>query len=301
VQLEDAEEDVPWVNYVPAYTFCVQAALIGTILSTAPLLLHDALGLGVLHVGVSFAAEELLGSAALLANSTPAGQAVARRFLPLPLGLLWVLSSMGVIAVALPLCVRPVAALLSIVVIMGLNDVGTSMTGECQGSSLPERCVRFPRAGGCGGFVASVPPPPSQPDCLRSAAAAVAYRLLLARRHFARLNTLGNVLRRFGNTVTCALGPLMYSLHPRLPFVLFGVLTLSWVVLLAAMVALRARQVYHSHEMVPCRSAKSALAACVSVGLQDVGSDLLRHKDQSFVSKERAYWARVDRGGKKAA
>lgn len=50
-----AQDWAPWVNYVLAWTFCVQAVLIGTILSTAPLLLHGALGLGVLHVGFAFA------------------------------------------------------------------------------------------------------------------------------------------------------------------------------------------------------------------------------------------------------
>jgi hypothetical protein len=53
--VEPAQDRAPWVNYVLAWTFCVQAVLIGTILSTAPLLLHDALGLGVLHVGLAFA------------------------------------------------------------------------------------------------------------------------------------------------------------------------------------------------------------------------------------------------------
>jgi hypothetical protein len=58
----DAVQDRPaWVNYVLAWTFCVQAVLIGTILSTAPLLLHDALGLGVLHVGFAFAGTYLFG------------------------------------------------------------------------------------------------------------------------------------------------------------------------------------------------------------------------------------------------
>lgn len=52
---EHQADHAPWVNYVLAMTFCVQAVLIGTILSTAPLLLHDALGLGVLHVGFAFA------------------------------------------------------------------------------------------------------------------------------------------------------------------------------------------------------------------------------------------------------
>jgi hypothetical protein len=64
---------------------------------------------------------------------------VLRRFLPLPLGLLLVLSCMGLLAISLPLCVHPAVALMNLVLIMGLNDVGTSMTGECQGAALPER------------------------------------------------------------------------------------------------------------------------------------------------------------------
>lgn len=68
-----------------------------------------------------------------------------RRILPLPLGLLWVLTSMGVLAITLSLIgtkicrMHPTLALANLVLIMGLNDVGTSFTGECQGAALPER------------------------------------------------------------------------------------------------------------------------------------------------------------------
>jgi hypothetical protein len=85
------------------------------------------------------AAGEALGSAALLFNSTQAGQAVLRCLAPLPLGLLLVLTCMGLLAISLPLCVNPTLAIINLVLIMGLNDVGTSMTGECQGAALPER------------------------------------------------------------------------------------------------------------------------------------------------------------------
>lgn len=50
-------DEPSWISYIIAITFCVQAVLIGTVLSTAPLLLSDSLGLGVLHVGLAFSGE----------------------------------------------------------------------------------------------------------------------------------------------------------------------------------------------------------------------------------------------------
>lgn len=87
------------------------------------------------------AAGEAAGSVALLAASTPAGQAAIRRILPMPLCLLVVLAVMSCLAMLLPL-VAPqsnMMALVCLALAMGLNDVGTCMSGECQGATLPER------------------------------------------------------------------------------------------------------------------------------------------------------------------
>lgn len=86
------------------------------------------------------AAGEALGSCALLASSTPQGQAAVRRILPMPLCLLATLAVMSSLALLLPFVTAHHAlALACLALVMGLNDVGTSMSGECQGATLPER------------------------------------------------------------------------------------------------------------------------------------------------------------------
>jgi hypothetical protein len=57
----DIAADAPsWISLVVAVTFAVQALLIGTILSTGPLLVADAMGYGAWHVGLTFAGEHAL-------------------------------------------------------------------------------------------------------------------------------------------------------------------------------------------------------------------------------------------------
>jgi hypothetical protein len=52
--------DTPsWISLVVAVTFAVQALLIGTVLSTGPLLVADSMGFGAWHVGLTFAGEGL--------------------------------------------------------------------------------------------------------------------------------------------------------------------------------------------------------------------------------------------------
>ncbi|KAF8060518.1 STP7 [Scenedesmus sp. PABB004] len=137
---EEAGGDAPsWISCVIALTFCIQALLIGTILSSAPVLLSRQLGLGVLHVGFAFAVGEGLGSAALLYGATPRGQAAVRAVLPQPLALLAILTTLGATAVALPLAGGPRVAMAALIAIMALNDVGTSMCAEAQGATLPAR------------------------------------------------------------------------------------------------------------------------------------------------------------------
>lgn len=251
-----SSSDTPsWISLVVAVTFAVQALLIGSLLSAAPLLVADSMGFGAWHVGLTFAAGEALGSAALLASSTAAGQAAIRRILPMPLCLLAVLAGMSCLALLLPLVtsVSNNLALVCIALVMGLNDVGTSMSGECQGATLPER-------------------------------------------HYHSVNVMGNTLRRVGNTVTCVAAPLLYQLHPALPFVLFGGLTLLWTCALSALFAQRAREcTAEDSDCIARRSAWSA-ANLAAAGLP-AGSHLagLEHYMQlSFVSQERRFWAEAD-------
>ena len=206
-------------SYVIALTFCLQALLIGCVLSVAPLAVTRGLGLGVAHVGLAFGAGEAVGSAALLAACSPRGRARLRRALPSPLGLLAALAALGASALLLAFAARtPGAALALLVVIMGLNDVGTSLSGECLANTLPAAW-------------------------------------------YLRLNALSNALRRLGNTLTCAGAPLLYGAAPRLPFALFGALTLAWAAALAALFARRAGEHAEGAEPLPLAAGAEAAAA----------------------------------------
>jgi hypothetical protein len=111
---------------------------------------------------------------------------------------------------------------------------------------------------------------------------------------------MGNTLRRIGNTVTCVAAPLLYQLHPALPFVLFGSLTLVWTCVLSALFAQRAREC--TAEDVSCiarRSAWSAAnlaAAGITQGLPAAShlAGLEHYMQLSFVSQERRFWAAAD-------
>ncbi len=50
-----AERHAPWINYVLAMTFCVQALMIGVVLSTAPLYLYGQHGFSVWQIGALMA------------------------------------------------------------------------------------------------------------------------------------------------------------------------------------------------------------------------------------------------------
>lgn len=53
-----SSSDTPsWISLVVAVTFAVQALLIGSLLSAAPLLVADSMGFGAWHVGLTFAGE----------------------------------------------------------------------------------------------------------------------------------------------------------------------------------------------------------------------------------------------------
>lgn len=246
-------------SYVIALTFCLQALLIGTVLSSAPLIVTQVLRLDVLHVGLAFGAGEAVGSAALVAACTPLGRARLQRALPTPLGLIFVLAVLGASALLLALVRARSVALLLLVAIMALNDVGTSMSGECLGNTL-------------------------------------------APRWFLRLNALSNILRRFGNTVTCTTAPLLYSAAPALPFVLFGALTVAWAAMLAALFAQRAQELAAPAGGVDGagagkrgggRGAWSAARHAAHMSPRCIAQQLRSFRARSFVSQERDLLTRL--------
>jgi hypothetical protein len=61
--------------------------------------------------------------------------------------------------------------------------------------------------------------------------------------HYCRMNTLANGLRRLGNAATAFAGPTLFAVLPRLPFALFGGLTLAWAGVLVILFDARSRQV----------------------------------------------------------
>jgi hypothetical protein len=128
--------------------------------------------------------------------------------------------------------------------------------------------------------------------------------LFILRRHYHSVNVMGNTLRRIGNTVTCIAAPLLYHVHPALPFVLFGSLTLVWTGALSALFAQRAREC--SAEDVSCIARRSPWSAANLAAAGVAGSDGLHmpavshlaglecYMQMSFVSQERRFWAEAD-------
>ena len=51
----DSSRPPPWINYLIALTFAAQALMIGTILSTAPILIFVEYGMALTDVGYIFA------------------------------------------------------------------------------------------------------------------------------------------------------------------------------------------------------------------------------------------------------
>lgn len=115
-------------------------------------------------------------------------------------------------------------------------------------------------------------------------------------RHYRRMNFLGNALRRCGNAITCALGPLLYRLRPGLPFALFGLLTVLWAAALALLFAQRASELLEDDfSDVARRSAWSATLHAGAVRGRRAGrprlDGLRRYMVMSFTSQEQRYWA----------
>jgi hypothetical protein len=80
-------------------------------------------------------------------------------------------------------------------------------------------------------------------DCATSATAEC-QGTTLSLRHYRRMNTLANSLRRLGNTATAFSGPVLFAIAPQLPFLLFGGIMVGWAALLVAAFHVRARQVW---------------------------------------------------------
>jgi hypothetical protein len=119
--------------------------------------------------------------------------------------------------------------------------------------------------------------------------------LFILRRHYHSVNVMGNTLRRIGNTVTCIAATLLYHLHPALPFLLFGSLTLVWTGALNALFAQRAREC--TAEDVSCIARRSPWSAANLLSGLPAASHLAgleHHMQMSFVSQQRRFGAEAD-------
>jgi hypothetical protein len=122
------------------------------------------------------------------------------------------------------------------------------------------------------------------------------------RRHYHSVNVMGNTLRRIGNTVTCFAAPLMYHLHPALPFVLFGSLTLLWTCALSVLFAQHAREctaedvscIAHRNPWSAANLAAAGVADCDGLPAASCLAGLEHYMQLSFVSQERRFWAQAD-------
>jgi hypothetical protein len=132
---EGTRKSTPWINYLIAFTFAVQALMIGTILSTAPFLIYLEYGMPMQNVGYIFAGGETIGTIALMLLVSAENQAAVRKYFPGPFNMLIIIGSLG--GVALLLAVQNVGLTVAVItIIMGLNDFGTSLTAEAQGATV---------------------------------------------------------------------------------------------------------------------------------------------------------------------
>lgn len=189
--------NLQWINYVVAMTFAVQALMIGTVLSTGPILLYADYGLPIQYIGLLFGFGEFLGTLAMLFLIPH--KSIARNIVPGPFNIIGVQVTIGIMACMLALRI-PYLSMTLISLIMGLNDFGTSLTSETQGATIA-------------------------PDL------------------YPKINMLGNVSRRLGNTATAILGPILYQSWSYAPFMAFGVLMIFWSMLLLLLFETRGMQV----------------------------------------------------------
>jgi hypothetical protein len=125
----------PWINYLIAITFAIQALMIGSILSTGPILIYLIYGLPLQNVGYIFAGGETIGTVALMFLVSSENQKAVRKFFPGPFNMIIIIGSLG--ALALLLAVNDIRlTIAALTIIMGLNDFGTSLTAEAQGATV---------------------------------------------------------------------------------------------------------------------------------------------------------------------
>jgi len=198
-KMEKDNHGVPWINYMVVATFAIQALCIGTILSTAPILLFENYGFDPRWTGLVFGCGELLGTIALFSFVPVSTQKKVRRYFPGPLNVLIIVGSLGILTVLLAINSLG-SSIAFILLIMGLNDFGTALTAEAQGATV-------------------------------------------ASEHYPRMNALSNISRRVGNTVTAAVGPILYGVVYYLPFVTFGALTVLWILVMTVAFHKRGHQV----------------------------------------------------------
>jgi MFS family permease len=193
----------PWIVYLIVVTFAVQALMIGVILSTAPILFYDIYKLKFVFVGLILGIGEFLGCATLFLLVPTVHQQKIRKYFRGPMNLLVVVGILGLLALLYGIK-HLAAAIVATLLIMALNDFGTSLAAEFQ-----------------GGVVHSD--------------------------FYTQVNALANTCRRIGNTVTAVLGPILFGVSYWCPFVVFGVLTLVWMVIMAVAFHIRANQVIATH------------------------------------------------------
>lgn len=125
----------PWINYLIAITFAIQALMIGSILSTGPILIYLIYGLPLQNVGYIFAGGETIGTIALMFLVSGENQKAVRKFFPGPFNMIIIIGSLGVFA--LLLAAKNIGlTIAALTIIMGLNDFGTSLTAEAQGATV---------------------------------------------------------------------------------------------------------------------------------------------------------------------
>jgi hypothetical protein len=131
----EKDSGVPWINYMVVVTFAVQALCIGTILSTAPILLFSEYYFDVSFIGLVFGGGEVLGTIALFFFVPVSSQMAVRKYFPGPLNMLITVGMLGTLALLLAIHTLG-SSIVFIVLIMGLNDFGTALTAEAQGATV---------------------------------------------------------------------------------------------------------------------------------------------------------------------
>lgn len=84
------------------------------------------------------------------------------------------------------------------------------------------------------------------PDCFRSVGTSLTAEIQggsIHVAHYAHVNACANTVRRIGNTITAACGPLLYGIVFWLPFLVFASITMLWVLVMYIAFSIRAKEV----------------------------------------------------------